>query len=233
MKRRLFTIIVFCFFLSQINAQSKIEIGLTTEGSWFFPEIYSQYSPPNKNGFGVGIGVYASRSIFEKISADIGISYRFKEMEEFYDISPNPSGSYGGYGGYSPYGNYGGYGNYDYGSNYSYDIQPKGWEKYSLHYIVVPVHLNFLIHKNIFFRGGIEASWLTNFDTGNDETEFNWTIGFGSKRHKIKWSVNYIRGFKEAVFANNLYAIDGIRSATLYNNNMLQLSLSYPFWHKK
>ena len=82
-------------------------------------------------------------------------------------------------------------------------------------------------------RGGIEASWLTNYDPGKDKTEWNWTLGFGSQQHKLKWSVNYIRGFKDVGFANNLFTIYGMRSATAYRNNMLQLSLSYPIWHKK
>ena len=48
MKRLLFTTIVFCYFLSQVIAQSEIEIGLTTEGSWFMPGKYDLYSPQNK-----------------------------------------------------------------------------------------------------------------------------------------------------------------------------------------
>jgi hypothetical protein len=182
------------------------------------------YSQPKKNTLGTGIGVYASRNIVGKLSADLGVMYRFKLLKEYYDISLNT----GGYGGYSPYG-------YSYGSQSDYpDLgMIKGWKSYSLNYIVVPFHLNYLVYKNIFVRGGIEASWLTNYDTGKDKTEWNWTLGFGSQYHKLKWSVNYIRGFKDVGFANNLFTIDGMRSATIYRNNMMQLSLSYPLWHKK
>ncbi len=150
--------------------------------------------------------------------------YRYKLLKEYYDISPNAGG----------YGDYGSYGGYDYGTNYVYDYElTSGWKTYTLHYIVVPVHLQYLVRKNLFVRGGIEASWLTNYDTGKDKTEWNWTLGFGSHQHKLKWSINYIRGFKDVGFANNLFTLDGMRSATAYRNNMLQLSLSYPLWLKK
>jgi hypothetical protein len=227
MKQLLLVLVTICIFISSAIAQSKIEFGVTAEGSWFVPGNYSQYSPPNKNGFAAGIGVYASRNIFGKLSADIGVQYRFKQMKEFYNISPNSAGGYGGYTGF------GGYGGYVTGDPIYSPETVQGWKNFPLHYLVVPVHLQYLVYKNIFIRGGIEASWLTNYDPGKEKTEFNWTMGFGSQQHKLKWSVNYIRGFKDVVFANNLYTIDGLRSGTGYRNNMLQLSLSYPLWQKK
>ena len=223
MKQLLLVLVTICLFFSSAIAQSKIEFGVTTEGSWFIPGNYSRYSPPNKNGVGAGLGVYASRSIFGKLSADVGIQYRFKEMKEFYNISPNPDG---GYGGYSPYG-------YGYGNSVYSPETIQGWKTFPMHYIVVPIHFQYIVYKNMFVRGGIEASWLTNFDPGKEKAEFNWTLGFGSQQHKLKWSVNYIRGFKDVAFANNLYTINGLRSGTGYRNNMLQLSLSYPLWQKK
>jgi hypothetical protein len=224
--------VIFFLSISSILAQPKIQFGVTTEGSFFIPGNYDQYSPPNKNTFGAGIGVFSSRNITGKLSADLGVMYRFKKMKEYYNISPVPDGGYDGYNGY---GGYGGYGNYDYGSNYTYenssDVQ--GWKTFPLQYVVVPFHLQYLVHKDFFVRGGIETSWLTNYDTGNDQTEWNWTLGFGCQKHKLKWSVNYIRGFKDTFFANELYTVDGMRSATGYRNNMIQLNLSYPIWQKK
>ena len=226
MKQFSLLMVVLCFLSSSAIAQSKIEFGVNTEGSLLIFGHIPHYSQPKKNTLGAGIGVYASRDIVGKLSADLGVMYRFKQLKEYYDISFLPNGSTGGYGGYSPYG---------YGSQYDYtDLgMIKGWKSYSLNYIVVPFHLNYLVYKDIFVRGGIEASWLTNYDTGKDKTEWNWTLGFGSQHHKLKWSVNYIRGFKDVGFANNLFTVDGMRSATIYRNNMLQLSLSYPIWRKK
>jgi len=204
------------FFVSTFSySQSKIQFGLTTEGSWFMPGDYDQYSPTNKNTFGAGIGAYASRNFTEKLTADLGVEYRFKQMKECYNISA-PDGGYGGSAVpvYSPETIF-------------------GWKNFPLHYVVVPFHLQYPVYKNLFVRGGIEATWLTNYDTGDDRTEWNWTLGFGCQKYKLKWSINYIRGFKDVFFENNLYTIDGWPSATGYRNNMLQLSVSYPIWNKK
>jgi opacity protein-like surface antigen len=218
MKQFLLLMVVFCFLYSSAIAQSKIEFGVNTEGSLLIFGHIPHYSQPQKNTLGAGIGVYASRNIAGKLSADLGVMYRFKQLKEFYDIGSTGYGyGYGGYDGSSPYS----------------PETVQGWKNFPLHYVVVPVHLQYIVYKDLFVRGGIEASWLTNYDPGKDKTEWNWTLGFGSQYHKLKWSVNYIRGFKDVGFANDLFTIDGMRSATVYRNNMLQLSLSYPLWQKK
>lgn len=214
MKQFSLLMVVLCFLSSSAIAQSKIEFGVNTEGSLLTFGHIPHYFQPKKNTLGAGIGVYASRNIVGKLSADLGVMYRFKQMKEFYDIG---SSGYGGYEGSSPYS----------------PETVQGWKTFPLHYVVMPLHLQYLVYKDLFVRGGIEASWLTNYDTGKDKTEWNWTLGFGSQQHKLKWSVNYIRGFKDVGFANNLFTIYGMRSATAYRNNMLQLSLSYPLWQKK
>ncbi len=214
--KKLLTIIILLSCISTFSySQSKTEFGITTEGSWFMPGQPSKYHEPNKNGFGTGIGVYASQNIFWRFSADIGLAYRYKQMKQHYTI-PSIDGGNGGYG-------------------YPSTPREEGWKKYVLHYVVVPVHLQLLIGKYFSIRGGIEASWLANYETGNTKTEYNWTTGFGSQKYKLKWSVNYIRGFKEVGFLNGLYEIENgkYRSATVYRNNMLQLSLSYPIWQLK
>ena len=214
MKQFSLLMVVFYFLCSSAIAQSKIEFGVNTEGSLLLFGDIPHYSQPKKNTLGAGIGFYASRNITGKFSADLGVMYRFKQMKEYYDIG---STGYGGYDGSSPYS----------------PETVQGWKFFPLQYVVVPLHLQYLAYKDLFVRGGIEASWLTNYDTGKDKMEWNWTLGFGSQHHKLKWSVNYIRGFKDVGFANNLFTIYGMRSATIYRNNMLQLSLSYPIWHKK
>jgi len=209
--------ILFVFFVSTFSySQSKIQFGVTTEGSLSIFGDIPHYSQPKKNTFGAGIGVYASSDIAGNLSADLGVMYRYKLLKEYYDISPN-TGGYGGYDGNSPYS----------------PETVQGWKTFPLHYVVVPFHLQYLVYKDIFVRGGIEASWLTNYVTGKDHTEWNWILGIGCQKHPLKWSVNYVRGFKDVGFANELFTAYGMRSATIYRNNMLQLSLSYPIWNKK
>ena len=216
MKKLLVIVILLSFISTFSYSQPKIQFGITTEGSWFTPSPIDKYSDSNRNGWGTGIGVYASRSIFWRFSADIGLAYRYKQMQQHFTMPYTGGGGYGGYG-------------------YSSTPSEEGWKKYDLHYVVVPVHLQLLTGKYFFVCGGIEANWLTNYDTGNKKTEYNWTAGFGSQKYKLKWSVNYIRGFKEVSFVNGLYEIENgkYRSATGYRNQMLQLNLSYPIWQKK
>lgn len=217
MKKLLVIIILLSCISTFSYSQSKTEFGITTEGSWFTPRPISPFSASNRNGWGTGIGVYASRNIFWRFSTDIGLSYRYKQMQQYYMMPYTESGGVGG-------------------SEYPNQGREQGWKKYNLSYIVLPVHLQLLTGKYFFVRGGIEASWLTNFWVGKKKTEYDWTVGFGSQKHKLKWSVNYIRGFRDIGFANGLYEeVFGnarYKSATAYRNQMLQLNLSYPIWQK-
>lgn len=124
-------------------------------------------------------------------------------------------------GGYSTYG-------YGYGSDYI-----EGSDKLPLHYIVVPVHIQMPLSKSLFVSGGIESTWLTNYEVVNEKPEFNWTIGIGSHKHKLKWSVNYIKGFKDQGFGNITLEPDGHYKGSINRNNMLQLNFSYPIWQKQ
>jgi hypothetical protein len=213
--KKLLTLILVCLTLSVIS-QSKVEFGITAEGSWFMPaETIEYYLPTNKNGFGTGIGVYASHKIYHGLSADLGLSYRYTEMQQRYD-------TYTGAGGYSQYP----------------DAKPDqefmsitGWDKLKMNYLVVPVHLQLLLTKGYFIRGGVEAAWLTNYSVVNEKPEYNWTAGLGSQKHKLKWSVNYIRGFKDQGFGNKTMEADGHYKGAIYRNNMIQVGLSYPLWH--
>jgi len=192
-------------------SQSKTEFGVTTEGSWFMPHQNYGHDWATKAGFGAGIGVYASQTIFWRFSADIGISYRYKQMQQHYVVY------YANSNGYDPYGS----------------TRIEGWDKLPLHYIVVPIHLQMLLSKSFFVRGGIESTWLTNYKVVNEKPEFNWTLGFGSQKHKLKWSINYIKGFKDQGFGDRILEADGHYKGSINRNNMLQLTLSYPIWQKK
>ncbi|MDP3913042.1 MAG: hypothetical protein Q8R96_04810 [Bacteroidota bacterium] len=217
--KRLSLFLTILFFTLFGYSQSKTEFGVTTEGSWFLPHQTTGRDWATKAGFGTGIGVYASQNFFWRFSADIGLAYRYKQMQQHYVI-------YKGGGGYTE--NSGGYDPNVYESD-----NIEGWDKFPLHYIVVPVHLQMLLSKSLFVMGGIESTWLTNYEAVNEKPEFNWTIGFGSQKHKLNWSVNYIKGFKDQGFGDIEIKADGHYRGSINRNNMLQLNLSYPIWQKQ
>ena len=215
MKQLLLVLGFLCFHLGSAMAQSKTEFGITTEGAWFMPHQNYGHDWATKAGFGTGVGVYASRNVFWRFSADIGIAYRYKQMQQHYVVYSGNDGNY------SPYG-------YGYGS-----ANVEGWDKLPMHYIIIPVHLQMLLSKSFFVRGGIEATWLMNYEAVNEKPEYNWTLGFGSQKHKLKWSVNYIKGFKDQGFGDRTMEADGHFNGSINRNNMLQLNLSYPIWQIK
>lgn len=236
MKRFPLLTLFFCLFIGTTLSQPKTEFGITANGSWFLPEAFDKFYPPVKNGIGAGIGAYASKNVLHKLSADIGISFQIKQMKEYYSPSFYEIYSdYGSYSGYSPYGyGYSPYG--DYSTLYSYDVTAtsEGWKNLLLNYIVIPFDLRYTVYKDIFIKCGIEAGWLTNFETINNKTEFNWSAGFGFGKNKLRCTIDYIRGLKNVIFVDKLWALnDNIRSKTKYRNSAVQVTLSYPLWQKK
>lgn len=211
MKTQLITLILLTCLSGFGYAQSKTELGITTEGAWFMPyqgQDYFDRDRALKNGFATGIGVYASRDIWWRLSADIGLAYRYKQMQQHYVIYAEGGGQYGG------------------------EVDVAGWDKLPMHYLVIPLHCQVLLTKNFFIRGGIETTWLLNYDAANQKPEYNWTIGFGSQKHKLKWSVNYIKGFNNQSFGYGGITEDRYNRGSSFYSEMLQLSLSYPIWQK-
>jgi hypothetical protein len=211
MKKIVLFFSIFCILSIYSSAQEKLQFGLSTEGSWFMPTQQYGHDWDTQAGFGTGLGAFASQDVFWRFAGEFGITYRYKQMQQHYTFYPENGES-----------------NPDTG----YDISYEGWDKYQLHYIVVPVQLRLLVTRNLFIKGGIEASWLLNYESKN-KPEYNWTIGLGSQRNKLKWSVNYIRGFEEQGYGNSTPEPDGHYKISINRNNMLQLSLSYPIWQKK
>lgn len=201
------TVILMLLLASNFSfSQEKTEFGINTEGSWFMPQRKPEsLGWKTKNGFGTGIGVYSSYHIFERFSMDVSLAYRYKQMQQHYSVYTGSDEPDTGY------------------SNYA-----EGWDKLPMHYLVVPVHLKMLLSKNFFVKGGIESTWLLNYEIVNKKPEFNWTVGVGSQKYKLKWSVNYIRGFKEQGFGDKTPEPDGHYNGSINRNNMLQLQLSYP-----
>ena len=204
------TIILYLLFAGYFSfSQEKTEIGVMAEGSWFMPNREPEYlGHATRNGFGTGIGVYASHNLFWRFSADIGLTYRYKQMQQQYEINSDTD-------------------------SYGYSMPNWQWDKLPMHYVVVPINIQLLLSKSLFIKGGIESNWLLNYDVVNEKPEFNWVVGFGSQKQKLKWSVNYIRGFKEQGFGDKTPKPDGHYKASINRNNMLQLQLSYPIGQLK
>jgi hypothetical protein len=223
MKQLSILLVINCLIIGSSIAQPKIQFGVITEGSLFMPALtYESTRDLIKDGFGAGIGVFASRNVFWRISADVGLLYRYSQMKNHFWVPVEGSnfGNYYGYGGFAGYG-------------YSNNGLKEGWEQLPMHSLVVPVHLRLHFTKNLFVSGGIESVWLLNYKAVNEKPEFNWTLGFGSDKNKLRWSVNYIKGFTDQGFGNRIPEADGHYKGSVYRNNMLQLSLSYPIWQKK
>ena len=234
MKQLILLPVILCLFISSAISQPKIQFGATTEGSWFMPsETLPNIRTQIKDGFGAGVGVYASRNLFWRVSADAGLSYRYTEMKQFYQAYTDGGGYYVvGYDGFCLTG--GGNGVNPVNIGYlDYTTITEGWDKLPMHSLVVPFHLRLHFTKNLFVKGGIESVWLLNYEVVNEKPEFNWTLGLGSDKHKLSWSVNYIKGFKDQGFGNRTPEADGHYKGSIYRNNMLQLSLSYPIWQKR
>lgn len=226
MKQILLLLLTSSLFISSAKAQSPVEYGITAEGTWFMPDNYLHDLPMYEYTFGLGVGAYASKNLANKLSADLGITYRLNDLREKI-FAPNSSGYTGGgygygYGGYPPY-------SYDPGDAYIYENDRK---TYVLKYVVLPLHLNYFVDNHFFIRGGIEASWLLNFDALNGKTQFNWITGIGYKAKRLKWSLSYIHGFKEVKFNNKQSTLFSEGPSSTYRNRMIQFSVSYPFFQK-
>lgn len=205
-----FVALFICIFPFICFAQPKIETGIQLNGGWVFPGKYSSGSN-YKNGFSSGIGCYLACHVWKPVSLITGLGYQYKEMQEENVVIYGSTG-YGG----SPYG-------YGYGGAYY-------WKKFPHHYLLIPLKMRLANQNGFFIQLGAEVAWLLNYKYINEKPEYNWTIGFGSNKHKLAWSFDYIQGFKEQGFGE---ITNGISSGTIYKNRMLQLTLSYPLFKRK
>lgn len=225
MKHLLFALVTAFLFTSTAMAQSKMEIGLTASFSMFMPEAKAVFQPPIGDVYGEGIGIYAQRTIYGKLSSDIGLLFHYKEFElnAINEDSFDGSGNYGGYG--YGYGGNGGF--YDPGSSYNYSTGSLDVDTYPLRYLEVPIHLNYNFYKGLFLQGGAEVWWLINDEAVKERTEFYASVGLGYQKTKFKISLNYLQAFKDSYLKNESYGF-----VTVFRNRAVQLNLSYPLWQK-
>lgn len=235
MKQISLLVVILCFFIGSSIAQPKIQFGIMTEGSWLMPEsTYESTRDEIKDGFGAGIGVYVSRDIFWRVSADFGFLYRYSQIKQYYQTSYDDGGYYVmGDNGFCFTGGGNGVDNTLNIGYIDYVTNTEGWDKLPMHSLVLPIRLRLHFTENLFLCGGIESSWLLNYEIVNEIPEFNWILGFGSDKYKLRWSLNYIRGFKDQGFGNSTPEADNHYKGAIYRNNMLQLSLAYPIWQIK
>ncbi|HBL76022.1 MAG: hypothetical protein A2W90_11440 [Bacteroidetes bacterium GWF2_42_66] len=193
-------------------AQPKFEFGLSTEGSWVMKkELTIGHNYQSKNNWGTGLGFYVSAPIWWHFSISGGAKYRYAELQQGApDIQSRET---------------------DQGTDlyFVYD-----WRRFHRQYLVFPLNLNLLFPRDYFITGGIEYCRILNDYTSIlKNPEYNWTIGIGSQKHKLRWSLQYLRGFNEQRIQNKA-SVDGSDPAFLfyYQTNRLQLNLSYPLWKK-
>ncbi|GET35060.1 hypothetical protein PbJCM13498_39230 [Prolixibacter bellariivorans] len=193
MKRLAITSVFLLISLVSFS-QSKFRAGIYVEGSHFFPEGTSI----KNNGFSTGGRAYASYPIGKLLSASLGVGYRYKSNKTTRVIVDESN--------YST-------------NTYGYKTVE---ETYPQHYLVVPLKVKFTPAHKFFLEGGIETSWLLNYDYINDKPEFNWLLGAGYHlNQRLDASLSYIYGFKDQGMGNkNEYG-------QTYRNRMLTLSLSY------
>lgn len=191
-------------------AQSKLEIGLTAEGSWCMKKestipirMYGE-----RNNWGTGIGGYVSIPVWWRFYASSGLIYRYSEYQKGIPIWKHVTNTSSILSGYT-------------------------WIKSSRNYLVVPLNLRLLITKKMYITGGIEACHLFGYNYLKQSIEYNWTLGVGSKAKKFNWELKLVSGLNPQTAEHHDSQGQGINDKwVMYKTNMLQLSLSYPLWKK-
>ena len=200
-----FLIILLFLFPSLVFSQPRFETGIQLSGGWVFPGKASPVSN-YKNGFSSGIDAYVAYHLWKPVYIISGVGYQYKEMQ---DLNEYSSGSGRGYG----------------DGTTSTSI----WEKFPHHYIRIPLRVKLSTRKGFFVQSGIEAGWLLNYDSENENPEYNWAVGLGNRKHKLGWSLEYIQGFEDQGFGEQ--DGDHIR-ATIYRNREIRLNFFYPLFSK-
>ncbi|HKJ43055.1 MAG TPA: hypothetical protein VKA27_13255 [Sunxiuqinia sp.] len=217
MKKIYLSFVLVCIVLTSF-AQGKTQVGIYSEGGWFFPKKIIDTATPFKNGITAGVGAYISTSVWKGLSMSLGAGYRYRFNRQEGAFSPvylrYPTYGYGGYG-YIPYG-------YDAGVNYSYKNE---WYHFPQSYIVVPLKLKYNFGQLLFLESGVEASWLLNYKRVTDNTGLNWLAGIGCDKYRIQFAVEYVQGFKQQGFWD---VQDYPELGEFFRSRTLVLNLSCP-----
>lgn len=206
-----FFILLFCLYSLSSIAQSKLEIGIMAEGTFVLKKELSM--PYNghigeKYNWGSALGVYAKMPVWKPFSVSLGIMGRYAGLQKGDPV-------------WTKHEKY----DWDYLSGYDY-------LKYPRYYWVIPFNLEVTVLKNYFISGGMEYCQLTNdYTIISDENEYNWTVGIGNQKHRLKWKLQYVEGLDYQEIINT--EIDN-KLWYRYKTKRISLTFSYPLWiHNK
>ena len=189
------------------HAQSQPQIGVFAEGGWFFPSMSQESSSISlKDGVATGVGFYASTPIIGKLSASLGLGYRYKGDKFQLEHSTTPGIHYG-----TP-------------PSTEYYIR-----KYPQSYLTVPLNLRFSLGKRFFITSGIELAWLLNYKYVKEKPEFSWLLGVGYSTNRLEYSLNLVEGLGEQGMGKQ----QDVGYGQEFNSHMLTLKVTCPLWKKK
>ncbi|WP_430973464.1 hypothetical protein [Sunxiuqinia rutila] len=189
-------------------AQSPTQIGIYSEGSWFFPKHDRSTFQSATESLSTGVGMYVSSPIKGRFSASLGLGYRYKTNQaSFLERTDEGSIDYGGEGG-----------------GYGYSTVE---QKFPQHYFTIPLKLRYTNSRHLFLESGLEAGWLLNYSRINEKPEYNWLLGIGYSKYRLQGSLSYVQGLKDQgmgkIQNEKLYG-------QIYRNRMIVLNLSYTLW---
>ena len=200
------------FFPIWAFAQSKIEVGITAEGSWCrkSESAILNIDYGKKTNWGTGMGAYLSVPVWWRFSISSGLGYRYSEYQKGIPIVTSEILSTG--------------------IRYYTSCN---WIKSSRNYIVIPLKVNLLLSQRFYITGGVEACRLMGYNYIKHNPEYNRIIGFGSRIKQMNWELRYVSGFKEQLGEHHNAQGKGINDKWVwYRTSMVQFSLSYPLWQK-
>jgi hypothetical protein len=194
------------------NAQSKFEIGLSTEASWVMKEELTNEvgDVGERQNWGTAFGVYAAVPVWWRFSLSSGLNFRYAKIQRGIQVYYDEEGT-------------------RLVNGIVYDF--KSHDRY---YLVVPLELRLRVFRKGFISGGIEAcSLLSDHEYIKNTPEYNWSMGMGSHIGKLAWSLQYLRGFNEQIVENyNSWGFRITSRSYEYQTCRMQLNLSYPLWSK-
>jgi len=209
--KRILTLFTLCLSIQICLAQKSFMIGITAEGGHYYPVTPSKYERGIKDGYSAGIGFWVMKEFHQRISADIGLTYRHKTYQQAQD----------------------GYYNLDYSEYTFIESWPLPEIRFNQDLLVIPFHIRIYPTRKFFITGGIEHAFMINLDADIEKDwEDNWLVGLGGDQPgKLSWALTYSKGFdvrgsKRITDGEKVYI-------SSYTNRMIQLSLFYPIWKKK
>lgn len=207
--KRILILFIVCLSVQICLAQKSFKIGFTVEGGYYYPMKPSKYLEDIKNGYSAGAGFWVMKEFHQRLSADVGLTFRQKTYRQSHEAYFNLEHTQ------------------VYNESFPYPVI-----HFKQNLLVIPLHVRIYPTRKFFITGGIEHAFMVNLDEDlNKESEDNWMLGIGSQPGKLSWTFTYSKGFKERG-AKRIIGGEKVYTSG-YKNRMIQLSLFYPIWQKK